>query len=58
MLVECIENKHGNGNFTKGEKYKVWDGMISCDFIKLNLPKDFVLSDTFNFAMCKFKIVE
>ncbi len=54
MEVKCIENKQNNGNFTVDKVYKITKSSIQCDFINLELPKDFILTDEFEFAFCKF----
>lgn len=55
---KCVENNMNNGNFTLGKVYEVNDGgsTITCDFIRLRLPKDLVKVSTvkFEFAFCKF----
>ena len=58
MNVKCIENKSNNGNFTLGKIYKITSNRITCDFVKLELPNNFIFEDNFEFAFCKFEIIK
>ncbi len=58
MYAKCIENKHGNANFVLGKTYKIISkNRIECEFLYLNL-KDIKIDKEFEFALCKFKIVD
>lgn len=64
MKAKCIENKHGNTNFTSGKIYELSKSGLRCNFGGMwthfeswNMPKSFNIGDTFEFAMCRFEIV-
>lgn len=57
MKYRCIENKHNNSNFILGKDYAIKPhNRIECEMIHLDL-EDTKLTDEFEFAMCKFKMV-
>jgi hypothetical protein len=56
MKVICVENKHGNANFTVGEMYEVVGNSITCNFVKLNMPKNiYYKNNSFKYAFCEFE---
>lgn len=65
MKVKCIENKFDNTNFTQGKEYEAspngirsdWGGMWT-GFKDWNKPKSFKVGDIFEFAMCRFEIIQ
>lgn len=72
MVCKCIENSHGNTNFTVGKEYEMTKasrrendfGCIRTDFGGLftafqayNKPKSYETGSVFEFALCKFEIL-
>lgn len=65
MRVKCIENRMNNSNFTEGKEYEASKEGVRCDwggmwtkFKDWNRPKSFNKGDVFDFAMCKFEIID
>ena len=55
MKVICVKNECGNANFTVGERYEITNNSLTCNFIKINMPKDFIVHSSFQYAFCEFE---
>lgn len=57
LKVKCINNSHGNGNFTVGKEYEVKGKRITCDFVHILLKNELEVKDNkFEFAFCEFEV--
>lgn len=62
ITVECVENRHGNGNFTVGKLYELNlnSGIITCNFIRCRFEgheiKDGIIE--VGGTLCSFKEVK